>query len=251
MRQLPELPLGLSLVAHETVNSTNNEAKLLAASDNTPEGTVVWAKEQTAGKGRMNRSWMSPLGNLYSSIILRPDTTLADAAQIGFLPALAVGEMLTQFTYVSSYAFKWPNDVLLNKKKVSGILLESGNWNETNSKWLVVGCGINLAHSPKETRFPATSIFEETGTKLNVGEALSTYYTFFLEWYKRYCQEGFSVVRNAWLQRAHGLQKPLTAECGEKTWNGRFIGLNRQGGLELETETGIHTIESGDVYFND
>ena len=126
MRQLPELPLGLSLVAHETVNSTNNEAKLLAASDNTPEGTVVWAKEQTAGKGRMNRSWMSPLGNLYSSIILRPDTTLADAAQIGFLPALAVGEMLTQFTYVSSYAFKWPNDVLLNKKKVSGILLESG-----------------------------------------------------------------------------------------------------------------------------
>ena len=250
MRQLPELPLGMSLVARETVNSTNNEAKFLASSGNAPEGTVVWAKEQTAGKGRMSRSWVSPQGNLYSSIILRPDTSLADAAQIGFLPALAVGELLTQIPYTSSYAFKWPNDVLLNQKKVSGILLESGSWNETNSNWLVVGCGINLAHSPKETRFPATSIFEETGKKLNVGEALSIYCTFFLAWYKRYCREGFSVVRNAWLQRAHGLQKPLTAEYGEKTWNGRFIGLNRKGGLELETETGIHTVQAGDVYFN-
>ncbi|MFP6760252.1 MAG: biotin--[acetyl-CoA-carboxylase] ligase, partial [Rhodospirillales bacterium] len=160
-KRLPDLPPGISLISHETVTSTNYEAKLLA-NDDAPEGTVVWAKAQTHGKGRMNRNWVSKPGNLYSSIILRPSTSLTQATQIAFLPALALGELLARFVPVSSYSFKWPNDVLLNKKKFSGTLLESGDWSTNESKWLVIGCGVNLAHSPTETRFPATSIFEET-----------------------------------------------------------------------------------------
>ena len=77
----------MSLAAYETVTSTNDEAKFLAVKNSAPEGTVVWAKEQTAGRGRMSRKWESRPGNLYSSIILRPFGSLADAAQIAFLPA--------------------------------------------------------------------------------------------------------------------------------------------------------------------
>jgi len=248
---LPQLPPGMSLAAYETVTSTNDEAKFLAVKNSAPEGTVVWAKEQTAGRGRMSRKWESRPGNLYSSIILRPFGSLADAAQIAFLPALAVGEMLKMFTPTSNYSFKWPNDVLLNQKKISGILLESGDWTQTASKWLVTGCGINLIHSPTETQFPATSILKETEINIPVEEALLAYSSFLFDWYKKWKISGFSAVREAWLKNAIGFKKSLTVECRGQLFSGHFVGLDPRGALELKTENGIRIIEAGDVYLAD
>ena len=251
MAQSPQLPPGMSLAAYESLTSTNDEAKDLAIKANAPEGTVVWAKKQTAGRGRMTRSWESPAGNLYSSTIFRPSTSLTYAAQIAYLPALAVGEMLNLYTPTSNYAFKWPNDVLVNHKKISGILLESGNWAETVSKWVVVGCGINLVHSPTEAQFPASSILKETKISIPLEEALATYCGFLLDWYKRWQNDGFSVVREAWLQKADGLKRNLTVELGEQLLRGYFVDLDSRGALKLETKNGVRVIEAGDVYFSD
>lgn len=251
MTQIPQLPLGMSLAAYESVTSTNDEAKFLAVKNNASEGTVVWAKEQTAGRGRLTRHWISPPGNLYSSTIFRPSTSLAVAAQIAFLPALAVGEMLELLTPNSNFSFKWPNDVLLNRKKISGILLESGEWANTDSMWLVAGCGINLIHSPTEAQFPSTSIFKETSICIPLEEALSVYSRFLFDWYKRWKKDGFSVVREAWLQKADGIKRDLIVELGGQLLRGYFADLDSRGALKLETKNGVRLIESGDVYFTD
>ena len=244
-----ELPPGISLVFHETVTSTNDEAKLLAK-DNAVEGTVIWAKEQIEGRGRMNRFWESKPGNLYSSIVLRPFTSIEIAAQLSFIPALAIGELLAKLIPEVTFSFKWPNDVLLNKKKVSGTLIESGDWNGKQSGWLVIGCGLNLLHFPVKTRFPATSIYEETNRVIPVSLALSYYYQSFIKWYNRWRENGFFSLRTAWLERAHGLHEELTTEFAQHSYTGRFIGLDKNGALELQTLKGIHTIQAGDVYFN-
>ena len=123
-----QLPPGMSLAAYTSLPSTNDEAKRLASEEQAPDGTIVWSGEQTAGKGRLNREWLSVPGNLYSSIILRPDVTLENASQASFLPALAVSNLLAASVSEHDITFKWPNDVLLGGKKVCGILLEAGSW---------------------------------------------------------------------------------------------------------------------------
>lgn len=249
MEHKVQLPPGMSLAAYTSLPSTNNEAKRLASEEQGSDGTIVWSVEQTAGKGRKNRQWVSPPGNLYSSVILRPAVTLENAAQASFLPALAVASFLAASISKHDIAFKWPNDVLLSGKKVCGILLDSGSWENLDQKWLVLGCGINLAHSPSETRFPATSIQEHAGVMSDVEEALESYAAHLYYWVQRWTREGFQPIRQAWLEKATGLDTVINVDLGERRVKGIFKGLNSHGALELETENGVRTIGAGDVYF--
>ncbi len=249
MNHQVQLPPGMSLAAYTSLPSTNNEAKRLAREEQAPEGTIVWSGEQTAGKGRQNRQWVSAPGNLYNSVILRPAVTLANAAQASFLPALAVANFLAASVSGHDITFKWPNDVLLGGKKVCGILLESGSWKTSDQKWLVLGCGINLAHSPVDTRLPATSIREYAAVMPDVEEALESYAVHLITWVQRWQREGFQPIRQAWLEKATGLDTFINVDLGERRVKGIFKGLNSHGALELETENGIRTIGAGDVYF--
>ena len=121
MTAAPVLPDGWSLVALDSVGSTNDEAARLADAG-AREGTVVWAREQTGGRGRRGRHWVSPVGNLYSSTVLRPDCVAQRAAELGFAAALAVSDIVPTGREVR---VKWPNDVMVDGGKVAGILLES------------------------------------------------------------------------------------------------------------------------------
>ncbi|HYC65338.1 MAG TPA: biotin--[acetyl-CoA-carboxylase] ligase, partial [Reyranellaceae bacterium] len=120
MTSAPVLPDGWTLVALDSVGSTNDEAGRLAESG-AAEGTVVWALEQTGGRGRRGRVWASPRGNLYSSTILRPDCAPVRAAELGFVAGLAVADLAKG----RDVRLKWPNDVLVDGGKVAGILPES------------------------------------------------------------------------------------------------------------------------------
>ena len=244
-----QLPPGMSLAEYTSLPSTNDEAKRLASEEQAPDGTIVWSGEQTSGKGRQNRQWVSTPGNLYNSVILRPTVTLENAAQASFLPALAVGSLLAASVSEHDITFKWPNDVLLGGNKVCGILLESGSWETLDQKWLVLGCGINLAHSPAETRLPATSIQEHAGVMLDVEEALESYAAHLFNWVQRWHREGFQPIRQAWLDKATGLDTVINVDLGERRVKGIFKGLNSHGALELETENGVRTIGAGDIYF--
>ena len=117
----PVLPDGWTLVALQSVGSTNDEAARLAEAG-AAEGTVVWAREQTGGRGRRGRIWASPVGNLYTSTIVRPQCPAARAAELGFVSALAVADIVPAGRDVR---VKWPNDVLVDGGKIAGILPES------------------------------------------------------------------------------------------------------------------------------
>ena len=156
MSSAPVLPDGWRLVALDSVGSTNDEAARLADAA-AAEGTVVWAREQTGGRGRRGRSWASPVGNLYTSTILRPDCPAARAAELGFAAALAVADIVPAGHAVR---VKWPNDVLVDGGKVAGILLESAIAQTGAVQHVIAGIGINVGFAPQlpEMRYPGAAL---------------------------------------------------------------------------------------------
>ena len=245
----PRLPAAYRLVFYESVDSTNDEAKRLAHGA-AKEGTVVWGREQTAGRGRRGRAWASPPGNLYASLILRPRCPLDQAAQLGFVAALAVGDTLawTLETRPDGLSYKWPNDVLLRGRKIAGILLESELGEGEAPKFVVVGVGINLVSSPRDTEFPATSIAEENLGTVSPGAALEGFARHFQAWVERWREEGFAPIRAAWRAHAMALGEPIRVRLGPATLHGRFIDIDQHGALLLESAGELRRIAAGEVF---
>jgi BirA family biotin operon repressor/biotin-[acetyl-CoA-carboxylase] ligase len=192
----PKLPPAYRLVALETVGSTNDEALRLAAAG-AEDGTLVWAREQTAGRGRQGRGWSSPPGNLYLSMVLRPDCAPAEAAQLSFVAGLALGEAFGSIAPpMIEVTYKWPNDLLLNGRKAAGILLESHGNPDGTLDCLILGLGANLQHFPEDTSFPATSLRFEGATEVDVVALLEAFGRSFLTWVNRWLDEGAPAARN-------------------------------------------------------
>jgi BirA family biotin operon repressor/biotin-[acetyl-CoA-carboxylase] ligase len=243
------LPPGYRLVFYDSIGSTNDEAKRLAR-DGAPAGTLVWALEQTAGRGRRGHAWVSPRGNLYASLIWRPDCPAIRAAQLGFVAALAVGRALgTIVPRVGLLACKWPNDVLINGRKVAGVLLETELDAARMPRFLVVGVGVNLASSPQNTEFPATSIVDEGLGAIPPEVMLEQFVQHFQAWELRWRTEGFAPVRAAWLAAsAISPGELVRARLDTATLQGRFLDMDEDGALLLELAGERRSISAGDVF---
>lgn len=239
MSPAPVLPDGWTLVALPSVGSTNDEAARLA-DDGAPEGTVVWAREQTGGRGRRGRRWASPVGNLYSSTIVRPACGAQRAAELGFVAALAVADIVPAGRDVR---VKWPNDVLVDGGKVAGILLESAVGQGGQVDHVVMGIGINVGFAPQlpEMRYPGAALGGTVETAL---ERLTHAIAARLAEWRR---EGFETVRAAWLAKAGPLGLEVDVKLGEELVHGRFAGLDREGALLLDTPAGPRKIVSGEL----
>ena len=239
MSRAPVLPDGWTLVALYTVGSTNDEAAQLADSG-APEGTVVWSREQTGGRGRRGRVWASPVGNLYTSTILRPDCLAQRAAELGFAAALAVADIVPAGREVR---VKWPNDVLVDGGKIAGILLESAIGQTGQVQHVVAGIGVNVGFAPQlpEMRYPGSALGGSVEAALEkLAAALAARLA---EWRR----EGFETVRAAWLAKAGPLGAEVDVKLGDGLVRGRFAGLDREGALLLDTATGPRKIVSGEL----
>jgi BirA family transcriptional regulator, biotin operon repressor / biotin---[acetyl-CoA-carboxylase] ligase len=244
----PGLPDGYRLILRDTVNSTNDEAKRLARAG-VEEGTLVWALQQTAGRGRRGRGWSSPRGNLYASLVLRPACPLDRAAQLGFVAALAVCDALAALVPgLRDPALKWPNDVLVGGRKIGGILLESEIGDGGNPAFVIVGVGINLVSAPVNAEFPATSIAAEGPRPPEPAAMLEAFVWQFDSWARCWRMEGFAPVRLAWRTRARGLGEPIRVHLESATLHGRFADIDQQGVLLLDTPDGRRYISAGDVF---
>ncbi|WP_240002284.1 biotin--[acetyl-CoA-carboxylase] ligase [Oleisolibacter albus] len=241
------LPAFFRLVSLDSCGSTNDEAKELARSG-ALEGTLVWALRQTGGRGRRGRVWTSPPGNLYCSLILRPDMPAAAAALVSFVAAIAVAEAVSALI-PGRPQLKWPNDVLVDGAKISGILLESEAGAAGRLDWLVLGVGINVAHRPEGLPYAATSLAAAGAAELDVAVVLGRYASSFAAWYARFRQQGFAPVRAAWRNAAFGLGGPITVRLQDGQFEGRFIDLDAEGGLLVETGDGLRRVTAGDVFF--
>ena len=250
MTAAPALPPGYRLIRRETTDSTNEDAKGLARAG-AADGTLVWADSQSAGRGRQGRSWASPPGNLYASLVLRPDKPVAEASQLSFVAAVALGDALAGLLPPTvSITCKWPNDLLLDGRKVAGILIEAEGQGSGPADWLVLGFGVNCASHPAETAYPATSLEAEAGRPVVPGTVLEAFTRHFRSWRQRWQAEGFAAIRAAWLDRAHGLGTAIEARLPGRTLAGTFVDLDRDGVLLLEAADGTRTrISAGDVYF--
>ena len=222
-------PAGYARKFLDTVDSTNEEAKRIAAAG---EVGPLWiaADVQTAGRGRRGRSWDSPSGNLCATLLLRPRKSASDCAQLSFIAALAVSDAIAALAPNLQTRLKWPNDVLIEEQKVAGILLESAG-GEAKPEWLAIGIGLNLAHHPNETEFPATSL-AAWGVSANPQDALAYLAGSFAKWYECWLAEGFAPVRDGWLARAAGLGRPMRARLQNGEVLGVFEGLDAAGGAD-------------------
>jgi len=235
----PVLPDGWRLVALQSVGSTMDEAARLADAG-APEGTVVWAREQTGGRGRRGRAWASAVGNLYTTTVLRPDCTAARAAELGFVAALAVADIVPDGRAVR---VKWPNDVLVDGGKVAGILLESAVGQNARVQHVVAGIGINVGFAPQlpEMRYPGAALggtVEATLEKFTAALAARL-----AEWRRA----GFAGVRAQWLAKAGPLGADIDVKLGDELVRGRFGGVDGDGALLLETPAGPRRIVSGEL----
>lgn len=254
---MPGLSLPAAYTPHvlDVCESTNDEAKRLAAlgEDETPDGTLVWAREQTKGRGRRGRTWASPPGNLCFSLVLRPGVRAAEAAQLGFAAALAVYDALGAVVAPGHQAHcKWPNDVLLNGAKVAGILMESAGAAGTEApEWIVLGAGLNVVWrpEPEDVEYPATSLRAEGIEDVDAQMILESFARHFMVWSRRWLEDGFAPLRENWLWRAHGRGEPIRVRAGGKEFSGRFNDIDASGALIVETETGPVTVAAGDVLF--
>jgi BirA family transcriptional regulator, biotin operon repressor / biotin---[acetyl-CoA-carboxylase] ligase len=235
----PVLPDGWTVVALHSVGSTNDEAARLAEAG-APEGTVVWAREQTGGRGRRGRSWASPVGNLYTSTIVRPDCPAARATELGFVAALAVADMVPPDRELR---LKWPNDVLVGGGKVAGILPESSIGADGRAEHVILGIGVNVGFAPSlpEMRYPGACL---GGT---VEMALKTLAAALARRLAQWRRDGFEPVRAEWLAKAGPLGLEVDVKLGDELVRGRFAGMDREGALLLDTVSGPRRIVAGEL----
>lgn len=240
----PVVPAGCHLISLDSVGSTNEEAKA-AASSGAAAGTVIWAGQQHTGKGRHGRVWESPPGNLYLSILQRPNCTPADAPQMGFVTGVALMEALGALSEVPA-ALKWPNDLLVNGKKASGILLESAASPDGQVAWLVIGVGVNLANSPSE--LPSVTSLKAEGEAISVERLLSAFLERLFGYTALWEKDGFPAIRDAWMSHAMTVGSNMRVRLPGGDVIGRFAGIDERGSLLLETENGQQRIDMGEVF---
>ena len=227
------LPQGYELISLDMVDSTNEEARRRIAAG-AAHGTVICAKRQSRGRGRRGRRWASPPGNLYATIILRPDQH-PGLGQLAFVAALGAGDALRA---VAPVVFKWPNDLLLDGAKLGGILIE------VFDQAVAVGIGINTAEAPAGTDIVATRL----PTPLPPLDLLGRICHHFDLWYDRWQRDGFAPIRDAWLAHATGIGQPIQARLPTMTLSGIFCGLDPDGALVLQCSDGQkQAISAGEV----
>lgn len=226
------------------IDSTNAEAKRRAE---TGEFGPLWlcADSQSHGRGRSGRRWDSPQGNLYATHLRPFEAPPKDAALMTFVACLAVADLLDALTGAQSRTtLKWPNDALLDGRKVAGILLESG------VGWLATGIGINLAHYPGDARWPAISIAEATGRPAPAMTAAAAMLAeTFSQREATFLEEGFAPIRRGWLARAAHLGDPIEVRLPNESLTGTFEDLGEDGALILGTPGGRRSIAAADIHF--
>lgn len=238
--------IGARLEVHPVIDSTNSRARALAQ-DGAPEGTVVIARGQTGGRGRLGRSFHSPADSgIYMSVILRPQVTAERAVLITALCAAAVAKAIENLSGASC-GIKWVNDIFIGGKKACGILCEAEAELESGRlKWVVAGIGINVSRAefPQELKDIATSIANETGREIPKNLLIA-----------EICRQletrldGGGEFIDEYIGRSIAVGRRVTVACGDGTYEALVTGVTRDCALELSTAYGPRTLKSSEIRF--
>ena len=236
------------IVYYSQINSTNTKAKELAATD-APEGTLVVAEQQVKGRGRKGRTWFSPSeGGIYISLILKPHISPGEAPKITMLTGVVVAETLLKLT-PCKINIKWPNDILVNGKKIAGILTEMSTEMDV-IEYIVVGLGMNVTtpRFPDDIKDKATSLLIETGKYFSRVMFIREYLKWYEKYYEIFTRIGFEPVIQRWKELTNIIGQMVIAEVAGKKYIGEVHDIDNDGILILkDKKRELHRIFSGDV----
>ena len=227
------------------IDSTNEEARRRALAGDAGRVWIV-AHEQTAGRGRRGRSWISPKGNLYASALMTDACRPAVAAQLGFVVGVALARVARDLG-ATDVGLKWPNDLMSRGAKCAGILTEGVALGGGRTAY-VVGVGVNCAHAPDGLGYPTSCLTRAGGEAVTPGELLGLLVDRFDEALDAWrAGQGFDRIRAAWLDCALGLGEPIAIKNGAGLREGVFEGIDMSGRLLMRSEGGIESIEAADL----
>ncbi|UTR14659.1 biotin--[acetyl-CoA-carboxylase] ligase [Salipaludibacillus sp. LMS25] len=237
-----------NVMFYRSVNSTQIAAQK-HVSDGMTHGTLVVADEQKNGKGRLGRTWSSEKGlGVWMSLIVKPDIAFEQAPQLTLLTAVAVTRAIEKMSDVE-ITIKWPNDLLINGKKVCGILTEM-QADTDRLLSVIIGIGLNVNHQkfPDPLTDIATSLFVETGKTYHRAQLIGTILDEFTKLYHIYLEDGFTIIKPLWEAHASSIGKRIKARTVTAVIEGKALGINNDGVLLLKDEAGkLHKIYSADI----
>ncbi len=232
------------------IDSTNDSCRQRALAGE-PAGLVIRADLQTKGRGRRGRGWVSPPGNLYTSILLRPSRPAAEIATLGFAAVVALGDAIAPLLPTTvALRHKWPNDLLLDGGKVSGILLEAQGPEPGIAGFVVIGIGVNILSHPPDTPYPVTDLQAAGAGPITPRALLDRLLAAFAPLYAAWEERGFAAIGPLWRRRAIGLGEPIEVRLQDNAIQGVFRDLDGDGALRLALADGTERrVSAGDVYF--
>ena len=223
-----------------TIDSTNSEARRRL---DLGEPTPFWiiSDEQTEGRGRLGRHWISKPGNLYSTYTFPFTAAATTASQISFVAAIAIHDVATSFITGADISLKWPNDCLINGAKFSGVLAEM------HEGFMILGMGLYVSHEPDDLPYEATSIAAHTNTAV-VAEVFLALQLKLKKWLQIWDNaQGFQHIHRGWEARCSAIGKPMSLDTGSTMLHGTFVGLAPDGGLVLNHDNTTTIHHAGDV----
>jgi len=242
--------IGRSIFMYDSIPSTQKIAQELAPT--VEEGTIVIAEEQTLGRGRLDRQWYSPKGTgVWMTLVIKPNIPIQQAPQLTLLTAVAVVQAIEAISGLLP-TIKWPNDILLNGKKVCGILTEmEADSDRIQNIFIGTGVNVNEKNFPNELRNKATSIAIETNKEMNRAEYIQQYCLAFEKLYHLYLQQGFKPIKILWESYSNSIGKSIVARTINKEFYGVAEGITDDGVLMLREQNGtIRYIYSADIEFS-
>ena len=249
LRQLQTTWAGRNLYYFSEIDSTNTYAKQLGKQSE-PHGTIVVAQSQSAGRGRLGRKWNSPNdGNIYMTILLRPKFSPQKASMLTLVMAYSVAMSIREFVDTSVY-IKWPNDIVMNGKKICGILTEmSAEVDDIN--YVVIGIGVNvMSHEfPDALQDIASSILIESGQNISETAHISSIMRNFEQAYQRFCEtEDMSNIYQEYNQMLINRNRQVRILDGENGYEAYAMGIDKMGQLLIRKQDGsVEAVFAGEV----
>ena len=246
-RGLTSKYMGHNIHFYEEVESTNDTAKKFV--DDAVEGTVIIAEHQTAGRTRKRAEWISPKGGIYMTIILRPEVTLLEASKLTIVTGVAIAKTLYD-KFNINVGIKWPNDLLIGSKKISGILTEAVT-DKDRLKAVLVGIGVDVnikdEDIPEEIQKIVTSVKKETQIEFNRAAIMKEFFAIFEELYDDFKKGNFKEIVSEWRRLSSTTGNRVKVYNHGKAITGDAVGITNNGALIVETDDGkLEKIISGE-----
>ena len=236
-----------NLINLKTVKSTNLEIKKMISSNKNINNLCLSADNQTDGYGRRNAKWFSYKGNIHLSILVKPKCSINEVNQLSFMTSITLGDTLKKIKSNINIKYKWPNDILLNKKKIAGVIVETSSFVNKKIKWVIIGIGLNIKKSPNlnTKEFKITSLNKEK-IYVKKDDFINSFLQRFFRNYEFWKKKGFNFIKKNWISNVYKKNNKIVVKYQNNYIKGKILDLLINGGIKLKTNKEIKELFYGD-----